>query len=199
MLNQWFLTLHHLCTEHRVINKESLSTFSRRFARTSPPFRLHTVRLPRTCRALTWTKCQCECPWSARNWTATGLTCIRASPLCLPTVWHAPWHRALRAERVTELAPDWTRSRLLFDLMVRHFFFFKNRIIPLSLAAAPSPSLSQTLAVCLTFSSGSTRRGCLRYKSMANEAAGPDASWLFHLPACFKGRMEKESGTTYSI
>lgn len=79
------------------------------------------------------------------------------------------------------------------------FFFFLNRIIPLSLAAAPSPSLSQTLAVCLTFSSGSTRRGCLRYKSMANEAAGPDASWLFHLPACFKGRMEKESGTTYSI
>lgn len=42
MLNQWFLTLHHLCTKPRVINKESLSTFSRQFARTSPSFRLHT-------------------------------------------------------------------------------------------------------------------------------------------------------------
>lgn len=56
--------------------------------------------------------------------------------------------------------------------------FFKTASF-LPLATAPSQSLSPTLAVHLTFSSGSTRRGCLRYKSIANEAsaqtrAGPD-------------------------
>ncbi len=69
MLNQWFLTPHHLCTI-QVINMDFfhfLSTFPRQFARTSPSLRLHTL----TCWALTWTRCQCECSWSMRSWTAT--------------------------------------------------------------------------------------------------------------------------------
>lgn len=77
MLNQWFLTLHHLCTHSLLESKwltrtfiSSLWTLLRHFARTIPAIR-PTIHPPITCWAPTWTKWQCECPWSSRSWTAT--------------------------------------------------------------------------------------------------------------------------------
>ena len=170
-----------------------MSTFQWQFCKDvlRPP---ESARLSITCWAPGWTnKCRREPPCSASGWgrySATAAeTCIRSSQLSVPAVWHAPWHRGAEgAERVAELAPAWTRSRLLFDLMVMHFL--KPHHPSLSLATAPSPSLSQTLASRLTFSSGSTGRGCWRYKSTANEAPAPGwaGPWLFYLPACFEGR-----------
>lgn len=75
MLNQWFLTMHHLCTDFLIsIKFKWLTRIFKKVLRGSLQGHLHPsdrICLPITCWALTWTKCQCDCPWSARSWTAT--------------------------------------------------------------------------------------------------------------------------------